>query len=334
MSLGDDLQRRWYDPSASPAWWTLPLAALYGRVTSVRRWMYRDAWFRSVRLPVPVIVVGNIVAGGAGKTPLVIALVEALRDSGFNPGVVSRGYGGNVRAPHLLDAQPDPAAVGDEPALIRGRTGAPVAVGAHRVAASRLLIDAGVDAIVADDGLQHYALGRDVEICVVDGMRRFGNGRLLPAGPLREPLSRLRGVDFVVCNGGEPAAGEVPMRLLLSDAVGVAASSIGKPLAAFSGQYVHAVAGIGNPRRFFDALRGHGIEIIEHSFPDHHRFVEMDLEFDDDASVLMTEKDAVKCRDFAKPSWWAAPVSAQLPDGFMDALVARLRAAPQTHSGS
>ncbi|MGH8113841.1 MAG: tetraacyldisaccharide 4'-kinase [Rhodanobacteraceae bacterium] len=334
MSLGDDLQRRWYAPSASPAWWMLPLATLYGWVTGMRRRMYRRGWLRSVRLPVPVIVVGNIVAGGAGKTPLVIALVEGLREHGFNPGAVSRGYGGKVDEPQLLEARPDPAWVGDEPALIHNRTGVPVAVGADRVAASRLLIDAGVDVIVADDGLQHYALGRDVEICVVDGERRFGNGILLPAGPLREPVSRLHDVDLVVCNGGAPGTDEVPMRLLLADAVGVADQSVRKPLDAFSGQRVHAVAGIGNPRRFFDSLRAYGIEVTEHLFPDHRRFAARDLEFCDEAPVLMTEKDAIKCRGFAKPSWWAVPVSADLPDGFVDDLVACLHPSASTHGGS
>lgn len=324
MSLGDDLQHRWYKPSGSPAWWTLPLAGLYGCVTGVRRRLYRNGWLRSVRLPVPVIVVGNIVAGGAGKTPLVIALVDALRERGFNPGVVSRGYGGDARGPQLLAMQPDPAVVGDEPALIRGRTGASVAIGADRAAASRLLLGTGADVIVSDDGLQHYALGRDVEICVVDGERRFGNERLLPAGPLREPLSRLLSVDFVVCNGGEPGVGEVPMRLLLTDAVGMIDPSVRQPLATFAGQHVHAVAGIGNPRRFFDSLRAHRIEAIEHPFPDHHRFVETDLDFGDDAPVLMTGKDSVKCVAFARGNWWAIPVAAQLPTTFFDAVAGRI----------
>lgn len=327
LSFAEDLQRRWYDPSASPAWWTLPLAALYGCATGARRRMYRRGWLRRAGLPVPVVVVGNIVAGGAGKTPLVMALVEGLRERGMHPGVVSRGYGGSARTPTLLGMQPDPAVVGDEPALVRGRTRAPVAVGANRVAAARLLLDTHVDVIVADDGLQHHALVRNVEICVVDGECRFGNGHLLPAGPLREPVSRLRDVDFIVCNGGTPRAGEVPMRLLLGDAACVADPSVAKPLAAFSQQRVHAVAGIGNPRRFFSALRGLGIDVIEHPFADHRRLVEADLEFGDDIPVLMTEKDAVKCRGIAKPSWWSVPATARLPGSFFDAVVARIQVA-------
>ena len=300
------------------------MAVLYGGVTALRRGMYRHGWLRSKQLPVPVIVVGNIVAGGAGKTPLAIALVEALRARGFAPGVVSRGYGGAARAPMLLDAQPDPAKVGDEPALIRMRTGAPLAIGAKRAEAARLLLREHVNVIIADDGLQHYALARDVEICVIDGARRFGNGRLLPAGPLREPASRLREVDFVVCNGGVARGGEVAMRLELSNAVAVAEPARTLPLTAFSGKRVHAIAGIGHPPRFFDALRAFDIEAIEHAFPDHHRYTPADLDFGDGLPLLMTEKDAVKCRAFARAHWWMVPVRAELPASFFDAVVSRL----------
>lgn len=323
MALANDLQDRWYG-NRPPPWWTRPLAALYGGVTAMRRAVYRRGWLRSERLPVPVIVVGNVVAGGAGKTPLTIALVEALRARGFGPGVASRGYGGSAREPMLLDAQPDPAVVGDEPALIRMRTGAPVAIGAKRVEAARLLVSEGVDVIIADDGLQHYALARDIEICVVDGERRFGNGRLLPAGPLRESESRLRGVDFVVCNGGIARGSEVPMWLALSDAVALAEPGMARPLATFSGQRVHAIAGLGHPNRFFESLRTNGIEVSEHPFPDHHRYVAADLDFGDGLPVLMTEKDAVKCRAFAKNGWWSVPVAAELPAAFLDAVAARL----------
>lgn len=332
MASADDLQKFWYGAHVPP-WWTRPPAALYGGVTAVRRAMYRRGWLRTARLPVPVVVVGNIVAGGAGKTPLTIALVQALRARGCKPGVASRGYGGSARMPMLLDAQPDPALVGDEPALIRQRTGAPVAIGAKRAEAARLLLPESVDVIIADDGLQHHALARDVEICVVDGVRRFGNGRLLPAGPLREPMSRLRDVDFVVCNGGVSHTGEVSMRLVLADAVALGVPGTVRPLAAFSGQRVHAVAGIGHPQRFFEALRAFGIEVVEHAFPDHHRYAADDLKFDDGLPVLMTEKDAVKCRGFAGNTWWAVPVSAELPSGFVDDLIARLRARSPARAG-
>lgn len=327
VSMVDDLQRRWHEPGASVPWWTRPVAAFFGGVTGLRRDWYRRGWLRSKRLPVPVIVIGNLTVGGAGKTPLVIALVEALRARGLNPGVVSRGYGGAKRSPQMLGVDPDPTQTGDEPALIHLRTGVPVAIGADRPAAARLLTEQGVDVVVADDGLQHYALARDVEVCVVDGERRFGNGRLLPAGPLREPLTRLRDVNFVVCNGGESRVGEIAMQLVLRDAVSLV-STTSKQLAAFTGACVHAMAGIGNPARFFDAVRAQGIEVIEHPFPDHHRFTQADFIFDDGLPVLMTEKDAVKCRAFAKPNWWSVPASAELPASFFDAIIQRIAPHP------
>lgn len=326
MTGVDALQQRWYRPDRRPPWWTLPLAALYGAVTRARRAGYRHGWCKVQRLPVPVIVVGNIVAGGAGKTPLVIALVDALRARGYRPGVVSRGHGGTARVPQLLDADPDPGMCGDEPALIRLRTGAPVAIGVDRPAAARLLLAEHVDVVVADDGLQHYALGRDVEVCVVDGVRRLGNARLLPAGPLREAPSRLQRVDFVVCNGGVAHADEVAMQLVATDAVPLVPPSQSRPLAEFRGQRVHAIAGIGHPQRFFATLQGAGIDVTAHVFPDHHAYAAGELAFGDSRPLLMTEKDAVKCRAFARPDWWSVPVTAELPRGFFDALVARLAA--------
>ncbi|MDO1527414.1 tetraacyldisaccharide 4'-kinase [Fulvimonas sp. R45] len=321
MALADTLAAGWYGSGRLP-WWCGPLAALYGVVVRLRRAGYRHGWLRSERLPAPVIVVGNLTAGGAGKTPLTLALVEALRARGRHPGVVSRGYGGRQRGPRLLGDAPDPADVGDEPCLIRA-AGVPVAVGHDRPAAARLLLDAGCDVVVADDGLQHYRLARDVEICVIDGARRFGNGRLLPRGPLREPLDRLHTVDFRVCNGGDPAAGEVPMRLKGGRAVSLV-DDRERPLADFAGRRVHAVAGIGHPRRFFESLRALGVDVVEHAFPDHHAYAPADLDFGDGLPVLMTAKDAVKCRAFARDGWWSVPVRAVLPDDFFDAVCQRL----------
>ncbi|MGN6313560.1 MAG: tetraacyldisaccharide 4'-kinase [Rhodanobacteraceae bacterium] len=323
MSLGESLQQRWYE-DLPPPWWTLPVAVLYGAGSSLRRALYRRRWRQNERLPVPVIVVGNITVGGAGKTPLVIALVDALRQHGFRPGVVSRGYGGSAQAPVLLDDDPDPRIVGDEPALIKLRTHAPVAIGRNRPRAARLLLDAGANVVIADDGLQHYALARDVEICVVDGVRRFGNARLLPAGPLREPLSRLEKVDFIVCNGGDARTDEVAMHLRAEDAFALHEPSSLRALRSFAGQRVHAVAGIGNPARFFTALREHGIDIVEHAFADHHRYTARDLHLGDASPVLMTEKDAVKCRGFAQANWWAVPVRAMLPEGFFGQIAEKL----------
>lgn len=321
MTRIDAVAAGWYG-TGRPPWWSWPLAALYGAVVRVRRALYRRGWLRSERLPAPVIVVGNLTAGGTGKTPLTLALAAALRARGRKPGVVSRGYGGDRRAPLLLGDAPDPAQVGDEPCLIRAG-GVPVAVGRDRPAAARLLLDAGCDVLIADDGLQHYRLARDVEICVIDGVRRFGNGRLLPAGPLREPLARLGAVDFRVCNGGAAADGEIPMQLA-GGSVRALADGHEQALRVFAGQRVHAVAGIGHPQRFFDSLREQGVAPIEHPFPDHHAFVPADLRFGDDLPVLMTEKDAIKCLGFAQPHWWSVPVRAVLPESFYDAVYERI----------
>ena len=321
MPLADTLVEAWYGKCRSP-WWTRPLAGLYGALAALRRASYRIGALRSVRLPVPVIVIGNLTAGGTGKTPLTIALAEALRTRGFHPGVVSRGHGGQRRAPMLLGATADPAEVGDEPCLIRA-SGIPVAVGRDRPAAAQLLVAAGCDVVIADDGLQHYRLARNLEICVIDGTRRFGNGRLLPAGPLREPLCRLLRVDLCVCNGGTPQADEYPMRLV-GDAAVTLDGGHRQALSVLAGQHVHAVAAIGHPARFFTSLRDAGIVVIEHAFPDHHAFIAADLEFGDDLPVLMTDKDAVKCRGFAQPHWWRVPVRAELPSGFVDAVATRL----------
>ena len=316
----------WYGDTPPPLSWRL-VELLYAGITSLRRRLYRTGTLRSHRIARPVVVVGNLTAGGTGKTPLTIALIDALRARGLAAGVVSRGYGGSERGPLMVDADSDAARVGDEPLLINRRTRAPVAIGRDRVAAANLLLEsAAVDVVIADDGLQHYRLRRDVEICVVDGARRFGNARLLPAGPLREPLARLADVDFVVVNGGEAQGDEIPMRLANDGAYRVGDPQSRTDLAAFAGRRVHAVAGIGNPARFFDGLRARGIDVVEHAFADHHAYVASDLAFGDDAPVLMTEKDAVKCRAFAMASWWALPVAASLPDAFCDALAARVRA--------
>jgi tetraacyldisaccharide 4'-kinase len=323
MALAETLQAAWYGTGRLP-WWCHPLASFYGAVVKLRRALYRAGWLRTVRLPCAVVVVGNLTAGGAGKTPLTLALIEALRARGYRPGVVSRGYGGSVREPTLLGDAPDPAQVGDEPCLIRA-TGVPVAIGHDRPAAAQLLVAAGCDVVIADDGLQHYRLARDVEICVIDGERRFGNARLLPAGPLREPLDRLARVDFRVCNGGVSQAGEIAMRLR-GGTLRALSDGHEQSIAALAGTRVHAVAAIGHPQRFFDSLAAQGIDAVAHPFPDHHAFVAGDLDFRDDLPVLMTDKDAVKCRAFARHDWWSVPVKAELPETFYEALDARLAA--------
>jgi tetraacyldisaccharide 4'-kinase len=328
MRFVERLQARWYS-DRPPPWWTRPLAALYGFVA--RRRSARGA-HTAVRLPVPVVVVGNITVGGTGKTPLTIALVAALTARGWTPGVVSRGYGGRMHGPGLLPANPDPAAYGDEPALMHA-SGVTVAIGRDRVAAARLLIDAGCDLVLADDGLQHARLARDIEICVIDGARRFGNGRLLPAGPLREPVGRLATVDFRINHGGVPHDGEVAMHLDGDRAYALLDRTRSMHLDAWRGVRVHAVAGIGNPQRFFDALRERGIAIVAHAFPDHHRFTADDFAFAGGEPVLMTSKDAVKCRAFAGPHWFELPVRAEVDQRLYDEIHLRLVARPDAGDG-
>ncbi len=318
------LLRVWYDGEQVP-FWLSALVPVYRALRALHLAMYRLGLRRITRIDVPVVVVGNITAGGSGKTPLVIALVEALRARGMRPAIVSRGYGGSQHAAAVLDEAPDPRRYGDEPCLIRRRTGAQVAIGRDRAQAAALLVKQGANVVIADDGLQNPSLARDIEICVIDGQRRFGNERLLPAGPLREPLDRLSRVDFRVCNGAGAEPGEIAMRLMGDMAVAVAGASRTRPLSSFVRKRVHAVAGIGNPARFFTGLQARGIDVVPHAFADHHAFVPADLEFGDRLPVLMTEKDAIKCVSFASPDVWCVPVSAELPSTFIDAIVARLR---------
>lgn len=305
------LDRYWY--SRNPVALLLtPLSWLFCGLAGLRRWAYGAGLLPVSKVDVPVIVVGNVTVGGTGKTPFVIWLVERLRAAGWRPAVVSRGYGGRARHwPQPVHADSDPAQVGDEPVLLARRCCCPVTVGPDRVRAARDLVEQGAcDVIVSDDGLQHFALARDLEIAVVDGNRRFGNGHCLPAGPLREPVRRLEEVDFVVANG--PAARlEYAMRLAGDTAQALAGGDT-RTLESMVGSSVHAVAGIGDPRRFFSHLRRFGLQLIEHPFPDHHHFQASDLDFGDGLPVLMTEKDAVKCSAFAKTNHWQVPVTAIL----------------------
>jgi tetraacyldisaccharide 4'-kinase len=320
------LESVWYGAKPSP----LPLralAALYGGLAAAAAARRRR---RARQLPVPVIVVGNITAGGTGKTPLVVHLAEILRQRGLRAGVISRGYGGRApRYPLRVTANTDVRHSGDEPALIARRSGVPVAVAPDRVAAAKLLLDeGGIDVLIADDGLQHYRLARAAEICVVDGARGLGNGRLLPAGPLREPPARLDSVDLIVVNGGgwRPASSAgvpiIDMHMAIADAIALG-DGRRRSLADFAGKHVHAVAGIGHPERFFASLRQKGINVLPHPFPDHHRFSAVDLNFPGDHPVLMTEKDAVKCRSFARDDCWEVPAAAVF-DATAAALVQQL----------
>jgi len=315
MSLANWLQNQWY--GQRPPLGLVPFSGLFRGVVALRRLAYRQGWKPSQHLPVPVIVVGNLTVGGTGKTPLTIWLVEFLKASGYKPGVVSRGYGGRKQAkPVAVTADSDPAEVGDEPVLIAQRTGCPVFVFPYRAEAGRVLLaENDCDILLADDGLQHYALARDLEIAVVDGERRFGNGLCLPAGPLREPVERLAEVDLIVCRG-QAREGEYPLALHCDQAVSLADPHLTKPLAEFVGQKLRAVAGIGHPQRFFADLKLAGLSVEERGFPDHHSFSADDLGPDDGTPILMTEKDAVKCRNFASERLWAVPLRAQLPPAF------------------
>ena len=304
------------------AWLLFPASLLFGLVVRARRLLFRLRLLKSEHPGIPVIVVGNVTAGGTGKTPLVIWIAEFLAKHGFSPAIVSRGYGGKLREPRAATIADDAAEVGDEPIVLSRRSGCPVWVGADRLAVIRALRDRHpeVNVLILDDGLQHYRLRRDLEIAVVDG-RGAGNGFLLPAGPLREPAARLRSVDAVVLHG-TPGKGYA-MTLEGDTLHRMTDAADRRPAKAFAGQSVHAVAGIGNPNRFFLHLRALGIKAMPHPFPDHHPFTPRDLEFAADQTVVMTEKDAVKLRRAARPGWWVLPVTARLDPAFGTWLLAR-----------
>ncbi len=314
MPLHDWLQRVWYG-SAAGGWLMLPFSWLFTAVTALRRALYRAGAFGVVRLDVPVVVIGNLTAGGTGKTPLTLWLAAQIRQRGFRAGIASRGFGGRQGGgPRLVEGDDDPARIGDEPLMMARRDIAPVVVCENRGEAARLLIDMGVDVILCDDGLQHYALARDLEIVVIDGERRFGNGRRLPAGPLRESVARLRTTDWRVCSGGSPGPGEIGMRLEGS-VVRRVGGDRSRALSDFRGARCHAVAAIGNPGKFFASLREAGVDVIPHPIPDHAvpRLAELGLEEGD--TVLMTEKDAVKYADGDRFDAWYLPVDARLGRG-------------------
>ncbi|MDH5326578.1 MAG: tetraacyldisaccharide 4'-kinase [Gammaproteobacteria bacterium] len=326
----------WYGKTCIISWLLLPLSLLFATLAGLRRTLYGLGVLKSQSLPVPVIVVGNITVGGTGKTPLVIALVKRLQQSGFKPGIISRGYGGNSRQwPLAVSADSDPNEAGDEPVLLAMRTQCPVVVGPNRVEdGKRLLQQFDCDVLLCDDGLQHYALKRDVEIAVTDADRRFGNGWLLPAGPLREPVSRLKTVDFVVSNGDGKTAGceEFSMNLVYDHVYRLDDSRVTKPVVELKDRTVNAVAGIGNPKRFFQLLERNKIKVTPRSFADHHQYSKEDLVFNDGKWILMTEKDAVKIKSlkhqkghkFSSEHMWVLPVQAQLDETFYYNLLIKL----------
>lgn len=319
------IEKTWYRRSP----WSvllLPLSLIYGTLIQVRAAAYRFGALRRSDVGVPVVVVGNLTVGGSGKTPLVIRLVQVLACAGFSPGIVSRGYKGRATAvPCLVQEDADPSLVGDEPLLIHQQTGCPVVIDRNRVRGARhLTSQCGVDIVVSDDGLQHLGMSRTVEIVVIDGDRRFGNGCLLPAGPLRESLNRLDTVDFVVINGGPALPSEHQMRSTIDEAVHLTTGER-RSLSQFTNKMVHAIAGTANPAKFFSDLRLAGLALCARSFPDHYLYQSSDLNHLHLSTVLMTSKDAVKCREIAGPDWWAVPQTIEIDDSFKQALLELLR---------
>ena len=333
------LDRLWYGESAWQRW-LAPLSSLFARLVAFRRRAYRDGLLKCRSAKVPVVVVGNITVGGTGKTPVTLWLAECLKARGSKPGIVSRGYGGRVGpVPLSVTEDSDAAAVGDEPLLMARRVVCPVAVHPDRLAAAELLAEMGCDVVIADDGLQHYGLGREYEIAVVDGRRGFGNGRLLPAGPLREPVSRLETVDRIMLQArtderARELSGGNPLVTRFTLAAGDVRSLHGArqlPLDAFAGRTVHAVAAIGNPRGFFELLEAHKLTVIPHAFADHAHLSRKELEFGDAHAVIMTEKDAVKCEKIAPANSWYLTVAVEIAAGedlaWLDTLARKLRTA-------
>lgn len=335
MGIESFLNRCWYGHGFGCLvfrWLLASFSFFFSLLVALRALAYRRGWLRSWRLPVPVVVVGNLSVGGTGKTPLTLALVEWLRQGGYRPGIITRGYGGKARQPMPVAADSDPSLVGDEPLLLARRAQCPIWIGRQRAEAGRQLLafNPEVNVLVTDDGLQHYALDRDLEIAVVDGRRGFGNGWCLPAGPLREPVSRLNQVAAVVINGDETTLAGVSrptynMRLRGTIFYNLLDPSRTATAADLADAPLHAIAGIGHPQRFFDLLGGQGLQVIPHGFPDHHAYRPADLP---NGRVVMTEKDAVKIaplvREQGLADCWFLAVDAELGPGLKEQVLSLL----------
>ena len=322
------LQHHWY--RLTPLHLLLyPVSLIFRTLVALRRLLYRSGVLASVKLPVPLVVVGNISVGGTGKTPLTLWLAQQLIEDGWHPGIISRGYrktDNGPDTPRAVAADDTADNVGDEPLLMAQRELCPVWIGRDRPAVAQALLQAHpeCDIIISDDGLQHYRLQRDAEIVVVDGARRFGNGCLLPAGPLREPVSRLATVDAVIVNGGEARGNEYAMQLEGTCFYNLLNPDSTNTARDFAGQRLHAIAGIGHPQRFFAHLQRLGLPCITHAFPDHHRYTATDIAFDDADAILMTEKDAVKCAAFATEQCWVLRVDAQVSPALAQLIIKKV----------
>jgi tetraacyldisaccharide 4'-kinase len=336
-----DCARLWYARSwAARA--LLPLAFIFGLAAHTRRGLYRLGVARSTRLPLPVVVVGNIAVGGTGKTPLTRWLAERLQAHGCKPGVVVRSYRASAQGPARVDGEDDPAVRGDEAVLLARALTCPVWSGPVRADTARAMAAAHpeLDAVLCDDGLQHYGLARDVEIAVVDAARGFGNRWLLPAGPLREPLARLHSVDALVLNGTEtPALLPAAVPLFRLDLQGAVFRNLHHPqqivdAGQFRGKRLVAIAGIGNPQRFFRQLEALGLAFEAHAFPDHHPYSAEELRFPAADAILMTEKDAIKCRRFAHGRMWSLPVTARTSEELAQLVLARIGLARRKRGGA
>jgi tetraacyldisaccharide 4'-kinase len=321
-----DFTRYWYRPK-----WhlitlsLLPFSWLFGLCVVVRRGLYRIGIIKKYHFSVPVIVVGNITVGGTGKTPFVIELAAWLQTQGYRPGIVSRGVGGKKQGvPYRVRKNDTAEDVGDEALLLKQRTDCPLVICVDRAAAVRdLLQHTHCNIVISDDGLQHYRLGRAMEIVLVDAVRGMGNRCLLPAGPLREPTSRLQHVDFVVINGGSDTD-DYTMSFIPTQLVSLSRPQQKISLADFANRTVHAVAGIGHPERFFTMLNQAGLHVIQHVFPDHYLYQSCDIHFADSFPIIMTEKDAVKCRSFADERCWYLNIIAKINVKLEQALLSRL----------
>ena len=318
------LEHYWYQANYF-VFLLLPLSWLFCAVSIIRRKVYQLNLKKSYSSAAPVVVIGNIVAGGSGKTPLLLAICELIKENGYRPGVVSRGYGGNFSGIRQVSENDTAELVGDEPLMLQQRTEVPVVVGVDRVAAVKYLLENNAcDIVLSDDGLQHYRMRRDMEIAVVDAKRRFGNEYCLPAGPLREPISRLDDVDLVVYNVANAAAIEACSYSLRFTQLYQLGTGEIRALSSFAGKMVHAVAGIGDPVRYFTQLREHDIDIVEHAFSDHHNYSQDDFSGWHDGCIIMTEKDAVKCRALSLPDAWVFRVDAELAESLKSQLDSKI----------